>query len=72
MAIASALNMYDNVLVPHLRDGAPLVDAGADDNKHVSYLSALVIFQPWNRLPAQVTSPSRSVEQELVVTVLSM
>jgi UDP-galactopyranose mutase len=24
MAIASALNMYDNVLAPHLRDGAPL------------------------------------------------
>jgi UDP-galactopyranose mutase len=26
MAIASALNMYDNTLVPHLRDGAPLHD----------------------------------------------
>jgi len=26
MAIASALNMYDNVLAPHLRDGAPLVE----------------------------------------------
>jgi len=25
MAIASALNMYDNILAPHLRDGAPLV-----------------------------------------------
>ena len=25
MAIASALNMYDNTLAPHLRDGAPLV-----------------------------------------------
>ena len=24
MAIASALNMYDNILAPHLRDGAPL------------------------------------------------
>lgn len=24
MAIASALNMYDNTLAPHLRDGAPL------------------------------------------------
>jgi UDP-galactopyranose mutase len=24
MAIASALNMYDNVLAPHLCDGAPL------------------------------------------------
>jgi UDP-galactopyranose mutase len=28
MAIASALNMYDNVLAPHLRDGAPI-----DENK---------------------------------------
>ena len=26
MAIASALNMYDNVLAPHLRDGADLVE----------------------------------------------
>jgi UDP-galactopyranose mutase len=26
MAIASALNMYDNTLAPHLRDGAPLHD----------------------------------------------
>ncbi len=26
MAIASALNMYDNILAPHLRDGAPLGD----------------------------------------------
>jgi UDP-galactopyranose mutase len=24
MAIASALNMYDNILAPHLSDGAPL------------------------------------------------
>ena len=24
MAIASALNMYDNILAPHLRDGAAL------------------------------------------------
>jgi len=24
MAIASALNMYDNILAPHLRDGASL------------------------------------------------
>jgi UDP-galactopyranose mutase len=24
MAIASALNMYDNMLAPHLRDGAAL------------------------------------------------
>jgi len=35
MAIASALNMYDNVLVPHLRDGAPLMDAGADESSTV-------------------------------------
>jgi UDP-galactopyranose mutase len=27
MAIASALNMYDNVLAPHLRDGAALHDS---------------------------------------------
>jgi UDP-galactopyranose mutase len=26
MAIASALNMYDNVLAPHLRDGATLIE----------------------------------------------
>jgi len=26
MAIASALNMYDNILAPHLRDGAPLME----------------------------------------------
>jgi UDP-galactopyranose mutase len=26
MAIASALSMYDNILAPHLRDGAPLTD----------------------------------------------
>ena len=32
MAIASALNMYDNVLVPHLRDGAPMMDAGANES----------------------------------------
>ena len=32
MAIASALNMYDNILAPHLRDGAPLMDAGADES----------------------------------------
>jgi UDP-galactopyranose mutase len=25
MAIASALNMYDNILAPHLCDGAPLL-----------------------------------------------
>ncbi len=28
MAIASALNMYDNILAPHLRDDAPLVANG--------------------------------------------
>ncbi len=27
MAIASALNMYDNILAPHLRDGAPLEES---------------------------------------------
>lgn len=26
MAIASALNMYDNTLAPHLRDGTPLTE----------------------------------------------
>jgi UDP-galactopyranose mutase len=31
MAIASALNMYDNVLAPHLRDGEPLT-AAADES----------------------------------------
>lgn len=31
MAIASALSMYDNVLAPHLADGAPL--SGGDDNE---------------------------------------
>jgi len=30
MAIASALSMYDNILAPHLRDGAPLIDTDAD------------------------------------------
>lgn len=30
MAIASALNMYDNILVSHLRDGAALTVNGAD------------------------------------------
>ena len=35
MAIASALNMYDNILVPHLRDGAPLMDAGTDESSTV-------------------------------------
>jgi UDP-galactopyranose mutase len=31
MAIASALNMYDNRLRPHFRDGAPLISGGTDD-----------------------------------------
>jgi UDP-galactopyranose mutase len=35
MAIASALNMYDNILVPHLRDGAPLMADGADESSAV-------------------------------------
>lgn len=30
MAIASALSMYDNILAPHLRDGAPLADDKGD------------------------------------------
>lgn len=30
MAIASALNMYDNTLAPHLADGAPLVNEQTD------------------------------------------
>jgi UDP-galactopyranose mutase len=30
MAIASALSMYDNILAPHLRDGAPLRESGAE------------------------------------------
>jgi UDP-galactopyranose mutase len=29
MAIASALNMYDNTVAPHLRDGKALVEEGA-------------------------------------------
>jgi UDP-galactopyranose mutase len=32
MAIASALNMYDNTLAPHLRDGAPLAETGAESS----------------------------------------
>ncbi len=32
MAIASALNMYDNVLMPHLRDGAALGDAATESS----------------------------------------
>jgi len=35
MAIASALNMYDNMLAPHLRDGAPLMGSGADESSTV-------------------------------------
>ena len=30
MAIASALNMYDNTLAPHLRDGAPLIESSRE------------------------------------------
>jgi UDP-galactopyranose mutase len=30
MAIASALNMYDNTLAPHLRDGAPLSESSTE------------------------------------------
>ena len=32
MAIASALNMYDNTLAPHLRDGAPLSENGTESS----------------------------------------
>ena len=32
MAIASALNMYDNTLAPHLRDGAPLAEPGTESS----------------------------------------
>ena len=32
MAIASALNMFDNVLAPHLRDGVPLTADDADES----------------------------------------
>ena len=32
MAIASALNMYENVLAPHLRDGAPLTGTGTESS----------------------------------------
>lgn len=31
MAIASALNMYDNVLAPHLRDGAELIETQKEE-----------------------------------------
>jgi UDP-galactopyranose mutase len=30
MAIASALNMYDNTLARHLRDGAPLTESSCE------------------------------------------
>jgi UDP-galactopyranose mutase len=33
MAIASALNMYDNTLAPHFRDGAPLSDTGTESSR---------------------------------------
>jgi len=36
MAIASALSMYDNILAPHLRDGAPLAVDGPDANESSS------------------------------------
>jgi UDP-galactopyranose mutase len=32
MAIASALNMYDNTLAPHLRDGMPLTENGIESS----------------------------------------
>ena len=32
MAIASALNVFDNVLGPHLRDGAPLTASGGEES----------------------------------------
>jgi UDP-galactopyranose mutase len=32
MAIASALNMYDNTLAPHLRDGAPLAEPDTESS----------------------------------------
>ena len=32
MAIASALNMYDNTLAPHLLDGAPLTETGTESS----------------------------------------
>jgi len=32
MAIASALSMYDNILAPHLRDGAPLTADDVDES----------------------------------------
>jgi UDP-galactopyranose mutase len=34
MAIASALTMYDNILMPHLRDGAPLQADGTDESSN--------------------------------------
>ena len=34
MAIASALNMYDNTLAPHLRDGAPLDENSRESSGH--------------------------------------
>jgi UDP-galactopyranose mutase len=34
MAIASALTMYDNILMPHLRDGAPLKADGTDESSN--------------------------------------
>ena len=34
MEIASALTMYDNILMPHLRDGAPLQADGTDESSN--------------------------------------
>ena len=34
MAIASALTMYDTILMPHLRDGAPLQADGTDESSN--------------------------------------
>ncbi|WP_275985551.1 UDP-galactopyranose mutase, partial [Mycolicibacter minnesotensis] len=42
MAIASALNMYDNTLAPHLRDGAPLATNGTE--MHMAIASALNMY----------------------------
>ena len=50
MAIASALNMYDNVLAPHLRDGAPLSTKAARNERHersaVSLLARIILPRP--------------------------
>ena len=61
MAIASALNMYDNTLAPHLRDGAPLSDStesnssmsdipsgalDAGESRAVSLLARVILPRP--------------------------